>query len=217
MLTADEFISFLATHRASAILRTSVADAARPAMEAAVRGGFRIVEFTLTTPGALDLVGEFAMRKDLVVGAGTVLTPDEATAAVEAGARYLVSPVVDEAVIDRARSLGVAMMPGTHTPTEMLRAYRAGAQLQKLFPAPGIGPAFVKACLGPLPFLRIVPTSGVDETNVAAYLAAGAFGVGFVAPLFDPDDVAAGRYERIEQRARALLGATAECGTATNA
>ncbi len=203
----DEFIAFLDTHKASAILRTTETRAARPAMEAALQGGFKIIEFTMTTPGALDLIGEFASRTDIVVGAGTVLTADEARAAVEAGAGYLVSPVVDEAVIDAAIAMDVAVMPGTHTPTEMLRAHRAGAPLQKLFPAPGIGPAFVKACLGPMPFLRIVPTSGVDETNAAAYLQAGAFGVGFVAPLFDPGDMAAGRYDRIEQRARSLLAA----------
>ena len=206
-MTPDEFIAFLDTHKASAILRTTLTDAARPAMEAALQGGFKIIEFTMTTPGALDLIGEFASRTGIVVGAGTVLTADEARAAVEAGARYLVSPVVDEAVIDAAIAMDVAVMPGTHTPTEMLRAHRAGAPLQKLFPAPGIGPAFVKACLGPMPFLRIVPTSGVDETNAAAYLQAGAFGVGFVAPLFDPGDMAAGRYDRIEQRARSLLAA----------
>ncbi len=208
-MTPDQFVAHLETHRASAILRTSIADAARPAMEAAVRAGFRIVEFTMTTPDALGLIREFAARPDLVVGAGTVLTSDEADAAVDAGARYLVSPVVDEAVIEHASALGVAMMPGTHTPTEMLRAHRAGAPLQKLFPAPGIGPAFVRACLGPMPFLRIVPTSGVDEHNAADYLAAGAFGVGFVAPLFDSEDLAAGRYDRVEERGRRLLAAVA--------
>ncbi len=206
-MTPDEFIGFLSTHKASAILRTSIEGAAAPAMEAALAGGFKVIEFTLTTPGAVDLIGEFSTRPGIVVGAGTVLTVEQARAAVDAGARYLVSPVVDEAVIDAATSLGVAMMPGTHTPTEMLRAHRAGAPLQKLFPAPGIGAAFVKACLGPMPFLRIVPTSGVDEANAAAYLAAGAFAVGFVAPLFDAGDIAAGRFDRIEQRARALLAA----------
>jgi len=203
----EEFLAFLETRRASAILRTPNEDAAKPAMEAAVRGGFEVIEFTLTTPGALELIGEFAGRPGIVVGAGTVLTTEDADRAVEAGARFLVSPVVDELVIDAAKSLGVAVMPGTHTPTEMLRAYRAGAQLQKLFPAPGIGAPYVKACMGPMPFLRIVPTSGVDDSNAAEYLAAGAFAVGFVAPLFDPDDVAAGRFDRIEQRARTLLNA----------
>jgi len=205
----DEFVQFFGSHKASAILRTTIGDAAAPAMEAALRAGFKVIEFTLTTPGALDLIGEFSGRDGIVVGAGTVLTTDEARAAVEAGARFLVSPVVDPAVIGAAAGLGVAMMPGTHTPTEMLEAHRAGAQLQKLFPAPGIGPAYVHACLGPMPFLRIVPTSGVDETNAAAYLEAGSFAVGFVAPLFDPQDMAAGRFDRIEQRGRALLAAVA--------
>ncbi len=210
----DEFLRFFETRRASAILRTPIADAAKPAMEAALRGGFEVIEFTLTTPGAFELIAEFSRRPGIVVGAGTVLTSDEATRAVEAGARFIVSPVVDEAVIDTAKTLGVAAMPGTHTPTEMLRAYRAGAPLQKLFPAPGIGAPYIKACLGPMPFLRIVPTSGVDAANAAAYFAAGAFAVGFVAPLFNADEIAAGRFDLIEERARTLLEAVADVATA---
>lgn len=202
-----EFVELFGRLRASAILRTDLADAAAPAMEAAVRAGFRIVEFTLTTPEAQERIGEFSHRDDLVVGAGTVLTVDDARSAVEAGARFLVSPVVDETVIEEAAALGVAMMPGCQTPTEMLTAYRAGAPLQKLFPAPGGGPAYLRACLGPLPFLKIVPTSGVDASNVAEFLAAGAHAVGFVNPLFDPGDMAAGRFDAIEQRGRRLLEA----------
>lgn len=204
-----EFTTFFHEQRASAILRTDLPDAVAPAMEAAIRAGFRICEFTLTVPNAFEHIAAFSQREGIVVGAGTVLTVEEARRAVEAGAQFLVSPVVDEAVIEEASRLGVAMMPGTHTPTEMLRAYRAGAPLQKLFPAPGIGPAYVKACLGPMPFLRLVPTSGVDASNAAAYFAAGAFAVGFVAPLFDPDDLRDGRFDRIEARGRELLAACA--------
>ncbi len=203
----DEFVAFLGERKVSAILRTSIEEAAAPAMEAAVRAGIRVVEFTLTTPGALERIAEFSRRKGLVVGAGTVLTIDEARAAVEHGARFLVSPVMDPAVIEAARRLGVAVMPGTHTPTEMFLAHRLGAQLQKLFPAPGLGPAYVRACLGPLPFLRIVPTNGVDETNIAQWIAAGAHAVGLVACLFDADEIRAGRFDLIEARGRALLGA----------
>lgn len=203
----ERFVSLLGEVRASAILRCPSREAAVSAMEAAVRGGFRIVEFTLTIPGALDLVEEFARRPDLIVGAGTVLTPDEARSAVERGARFLVSPVMDPEVIAAGLSLGVAFVPGCHTPTEMLAAHRAGAPLQKLFPAPGIGPAYVRACLGPLPFLRIVPTHGVDAANARAWLDAGAFAVGFTHALFDADDIKAGRFDRIEERARALLTA----------
>jgi Entner-Doudoroff aldolase len=206
-MTPHEFLDFFRLARASAILRTDLAGAAEPAMEAAVRGGFSVIEFTLTTPGAVDLIASFAQRPGLAVGAGTVLTPEQARASVDAGASFLVSPVVDEAVIDEAKRLNVAVMPGTFTATEMLRAHRAGASLQKLFPAPGIGPGYVKAMLGPMPFLRIVPTSGVHENNAAAYLDAGAFAVGFVAPLFDPKIMAEGDFDRIEQRARRLLAA----------
>ena len=203
----EEFAVFLGEQRASAILRTSIAEAVEPAMAAAVRGGFRIVEFTLTTPGALECIERFSARTGLVVGAGTVIEADDVDNAVRAGARFLVSPVVDEEVIERAVGLGVAIMPGTRTPTEMLRAWRAGAVLQKIFPAPSEGPAFARACLGPLPFLRLVPTSGVDRENAAAWLAAGAWAVGFVAPLFDPRALEEGRFDRIEQRAGELLAA----------
>ncbi|MBX3365306.1 MAG: bifunctional 4-hydroxy-2-oxoglutarate aldolase/2-dehydro-3-deoxy-phosphogluconate aldolase [Phycisphaeraceae bacterium] len=203
-MTPDEFVIAFRERRASAILRTDSKSAAAQAMEAAIRGGFTICEFTLTTPGALDLISSFAGRPGLIVGSGTVLTALDAREAVAAGAQYLVSPVIDPAVIAEARNLGVAMMPGCATPTEMLTAHRAGAQLQKLFPAP-VGPGWVAQTLAPLPFLRIVPTSGVTAENAAAYLAAGSHAVGFVNSLFDPADIAAGRYEVIEARARMML------------
>lgn len=204
-MTPDEFVEYFRTQRASAILRTQDAGAARQAMEAAVRGGFRIVEFTLSIPGAFDLIAEFSARDDIVVGAGTVLAREEAQRAAESGARFLVSPVVDDDLIDEAQNLGLAVMPGCATPTEMLRAHRAGAPLQKLFPAQAGGPAWVKMTLGPLPFLNIVPTSGVTPENAAEYLAAGACAVGFVNSLFVPEDVLGGHFDRIEARARESL------------
>ena len=206
-MSPDRFVERLHRERASAILRTPHAEAVGPAMDAAVRGGFRVVEFTLTTPGALDWIERFSAREDLIVGAGTVIERDDVDNAVRAGARFLVSPVVDPAVIQRAVALDVAIMPGTQTPTEMLRAWRAGALLQKVFPAPPGGPAYARACLGPMPFLRLVPTSGVDGSNARAWLDAGAWAVGFVAPLFEPEWVEQGRFDRIEQRARELLAA----------
>ncbi len=205
-MTPDEFVDFYGQQRASAILRTPHAAAVVPAMDAAVRAGFRVCEFTLNTPDALAAIARLCeTQPDVVVGAGTVLTCDDARAAVEAGASFLVSPVVDEEVIECALSLGVAVMPGTATPTEMLRAHRAGAQLIKVFPAPPSGPATIQACLGPLPFLRLVPTSGVDLDNAGQYLAAGAHALGWVAPLFRPEWMAAGNFEAIETRARACL------------
>jgi Entner-Doudoroff aldolase len=197
----------LAAARCSAILRTPHASAVGGALRAAVDGGFRIVEVTLTTPNALAHVESLATDPALVVGAGTVLTTEDVAAAADAGARFVVSPVVDPAVIRAALDRGLVAVPGCYTPTEMWTAHRAGAQVVKLFPGPADGPGFVRAVLGPLPFLRIFPTGGVTLENAAAHLAAGAFGVGFVASLFAPDDVAAERFDAIGQRARAMVRA----------
>ncbi len=206
-MTPEVFVEQFGRDKASAILRTNDQEKAAQAMEAAIRGGFRIIEFTLTIPGVFDLVQDFSRREGLVVGTGTVMNADEARQSVEAGARFLVSPVVDEVVIEAANELGVACMPGTHTPTEMLRAHRAGAQLCKLFPSPNGGPDWVRAVLGPMPWLKIVPTNGVDQHNAGAWIAAGAYAAGFVTPLFVPADIAAGRWDAIEERAAQCIAA----------
>lgn len=200
-----EFVERLGHERASAILRASDRALAAEAMEAAVRGGFRLVEFTLTTPGALELIEEFSRREGLVVGAGTVLDAGAAREAVAAGASFLVSPVIDESVVEAAAELGVASMPGVHTPTEMLRAHRAGAPLLKLFPVPAGGPRWLASVLGPLPGLKVVPTNGVDLESFQEWLRAGAFAAGFVASLFDPSDLRARAFDRIEARAREIV------------
>ena len=206
-MKAAAFVEQFSQLQASAILRTHDQHKAALAMEAAIRGGFRVVEFTLSIPGALELVQDFVRRDDLIVGTGTVLDANDARLSVEAGAQFLVSPAVDEGMIRAAVEMDVASMPGTHTPTEMLQATRAGAQMCKLFPAPAGGPAWVKATLGPLPDIRIVPTNGVDEHNAGEWLAAGCFGVGFVATLFHPEDIATGNWEAIEARASRCLAA----------
>ncbi|MCI0652587.1 MAG: bifunctional 4-hydroxy-2-oxoglutarate aldolase/2-dehydro-3-deoxy-phosphogluconate aldolase [Planctomycetes bacterium] len=205
----ERFAAYLGEQRASAILRTSIESAVLPALEAAIAGGFRIVEVTLTTPRALDAIAELARRPGITCGAGTVLDVEAARAAVARGARFLVSPVADEAVIAAARSLGVALVAGAYTAAEFLHAHRAGAPLQKLFPAPADGPDYLRALLGPFPFLRVVPTSGVTAENARAYLAAGAHALGFVNHLFDPADLAAARFFEIEARARRLLAIVA--------
>jgi Entner-Doudoroff aldolase len=204
-MTPDSFLDRLGKVKASAILRTNNQEKAARAMEAAIRGGFSIIEFTLTIPGVFDLIHDFSRRDGLLVGAGTVMNEKQAQQSVEAGACFLVSPVVDEAVIHSATELDVACMPGTHTPTEMLLAHRCGAQLCKLFPCPAGGPDWLRSVLAPLPFLKIVPTNGVDENNAADWIAAGAFAAGFVAPLFPAQDIGAGRWDVIESRARKCL------------
>ena len=205
-MNIKQFVDLLGREKASAILRTHDQEKAALAMEAAIRGGFRVIEFTLTVPGVFELIKDFSRRGGLVVGAGTVLSIEEAEQAVDAGAQFLVSPVVDEAVIHSAREMGVASFPGTHTATEMMQAHRLGADFCKLFPAPAGGPDYLKAILGPLPFLKIVPTNGADQFNAGEWIKAGAFAVGFVAPLFEPGFIAKSNWDAIEQRARECLG-----------
>jgi 2-dehydro-3-deoxyphosphogluconate aldolase/(4S)-4-hydroxy-2-oxoglutarate aldolase len=199
-------------HRCSAILRTADAAAARPALDAAARGGFRVLEVTMTTPDALEHIASLRARADLVVGVGTVLTVADAEAAAAAGAQFLVSPVTDPEVIAFAAAHDLVSVPGTSTPTEMLAAHRAGADMVKLFPGPAIGPSFVQAVRGPMPFLRVFPTHGVDEHNCAAWLEAGSFGVGFVGSLFEPEDLRMRRFDAVEARARRMTDAVARRG-----
>ena len=206
-MTPESFVNRLGREKASAILRTDSQEKAALAMEAAMRGGFTILEFTLSIPGAYELVQDFSKHEGVVVGTGTVMTAEDVRNSVDAGARFVVAPVVDETVIEAATDLGVASMPGTHTPTEMLRAHRAGADLCKLFPAPAGGPVWVKSVLGPMPYLKIVPTNGADEHNAADWIRAGCFAAGFVAPLFVADDIANNRWDEIEARAARCIAA----------
>lgn len=191
-------------HRCSAILRTPIAEAVRPALDAAIEGGFRIVEITLNTPGCFDHITALAQQPDLVVGAGTVLSVDHAKRARAAGAQFLVSPVIDSQVIAFARQHDLLSIPGTFTPSEMMNAHKAGADLVKLFPGPANGAAYVRACLGPMPFLKIFPTSGVDLDNVTDWLDAGSHGIGFVNTLFQPEDLAQGNFKAIRERAEKM-------------
>ena len=119
MSSRQSVINEILEHRVSAIVRTKEQRLAAEAMRAAIEGGFRLVEFALTTPGALELIGEFAEKPELLVGAGTVLTIGQARATVKAGARFLVSPICDPEIIAEAHKLGVAAIPGTVTATEM--------------------------------------------------------------------------------------------------
>ena len=197
--------SELLERKISAIIRTDDHKVAEQAMQAAVDGGFRVVEFTLTTPGSLNLITQFRENDDLIVGAGTVMSPIIVQEAVEAGAQFLVSPVCNVDVIQEAEKLDVVSIPGTFTATEMETAHRAGADFVKLFPAPANVAEYIRFILAPLPYLKIFPTSGVNLDNMLDVLQAGAAGTGFVRPLFDPEMIRNKNYDGIRQRAEAIV------------
>lgn len=210
----SETLAAFSRWRVSAVLRTDDAAVARQAMNAAVDGGIRIAEFTMNTPEALSLIAEFSSRPELVVGAGTVLNAEQAREARQAGARFIVSPLCDPLVIAEGNALGAVTVPGTFTPTEMMSAHRAGADMVKLFPMPGIGPRYVEFLLAPMPFLKIFPTAGVTVDNLVDFLAAGAWGVGMTTSLFDPEDLAARRFDRVRHRAEEIIRRFKEWGGA---
>lgn len=195
----------IAKARVSAIIRTTETSLARDAITAAVDGGFRIVEFTLTTPGALSLVSEFRKRPDVVVGTGTVLTLAQVRDSAAAGAQFVVSPICDPEIVAEAGRLDLACIPAGFTPTELEHAHRLGADFIKLFPAPAGGVEFVHAVRAPLPHLKLFPTAGITVDNFLDYLNAGCAGVGFVKALFDPSDMAARQFKVIRSRSELIL------------
>jgi len=169
-----------------AILRSATAARFGEVSDVLVEAGIRAVEFTFTAPDVTDAIRAYAARKlaDVALGAGTVTTVEQARRAVEAGATYLISPAVCRPVIEEGVRLGVPVVPGALSPTEILTAWRAGAEMVKVFPASTAGgPAYIKAIRGPLPDVPLVPTGGVDVANAPAYLAAGATAVGVGSPL----------------------------------
>ncbi len=163
------------------ILRLQDPDVAVAAGEAMARVGLRAVEVTAGVPEAAEVIAKLAASLDgsqVLLGAGTVLSPDQAAQFVEARARFLVSPVLDPEVMEAARRLGVSHIPSGFTPTEIYTAHRAGAPIVKLFPSAPVGPAYLSALLGPFPDLKIIPTGGLDAESAVAFIRAGAVAVG---------------------------------------
>src|SRR5579885_2041147 len=167
-------------------------------------GGVTVAEVTFTVPGAAEVIR--AAKRELgdrvLLGAGTVLDPETARVALLAGAEFVVAPTVNPDVIRLCRRYDKVVMPGAFTPTEILTAWEAGADIVKVFPAEVVGPAFFKALRGPLPQVRLMPTGGVDLTTAAAFLKAGACCLGVGGQLVEPRAVAEADFDRIRDLAR---------------
>ncbi|WP_405859702.1 bifunctional 4-hydroxy-2-oxoglutarate aldolase/2-dehydro-3-deoxy-phosphogluconate aldolase [Streptomyces sp. NBC_00090] len=189
-----------------AILRATSATRLAEVTDTLRASGVRAAEFTLTTPGVLDALREYSADAPpgLALGAGTVTTPAEAQAAVEAGATYLITPTTSVEVIAEGVRLGVPVLPGAYTPTEILTAWRAGATMVKLFPAAAGGPEYLRAVRAPLPGIPLVPTGGIGAAEAPAYLAAGATALGIGSPLVG-DACEGGSLTALAERAAAFL------------
>ncbi len=179
----------------------------RAAARALAAGGVGAVEITLTTPGAIDAIGELVADGEpgCVVGAGTVLDQAAARSVMDAGARFVVSPTLNPAVIRLCRERDIPCVPGAFTPTEILEAWRAGAPLVKLFPAAAVGPGYLRDVLAPLPFVRLVPSGGVTLENTADWIRAGAAAVSVGSALVSPVLVAGESTAELTARARSFV------------
>jgi 2-dehydro-3-deoxyphosphogluconate aldolase/(4S)-4-hydroxy-2-oxoglutarate aldolase len=167
-------------------------------------GGVTVLEITMSVPDALQVLRDVrqALGDRVLLGAGSVLDAETARAVLLAGAEYVVAPTVNFDVIRLCRRYGKLVMPGALTPTEILTAWEAGADIVKVFPAEVVGPAYFKALRGPLPQIRLMPTGGVDLTTAAAFLQAGACCLGIGSQLVEPKAVAEGNFDRIRDLAQ---------------
>ena len=201
----DEVCRFITEHKATAVLRTPTEASASKAMDAAIDGGFKVCEFTLTTPGCLDRIAEYHSKPGLLFGCGTVMCVEDAEKAMDAGARFIVMPCLIEEVVTWCAERNIACIPGCGTPSELYKAYRLGAPIQKVFPGVAGGPAWVMAVGKALPMLRLNPTSGVDIDTAVDFLRAGANSLGFVAPLFDPTEIKNEEWDKVHARAVRII------------
>jgi 2-dehydro-3-deoxyphosphogluconate aldolase / (4S)-4-hydroxy-2-oxoglutarate aldolase len=190
-----------------AIMRAQSPDQLIAAADAIQKGGVRVIEVTMTTPGALNVIAEAAKRygQEVLFGAGTVLDPETARAATLAGAGFIVAPTLNLEVIALCNRYGIPVMPGCFTPTEMLTAWEAGADMIKLFPAEVGGPGWIKALLAPLPQLQIVPVGGVDLNTAAAFIRNGAVALGVGGSLISQKLLDAGEMDELTRRAAAFV------------
>ena len=208
----EQVVAQILARVAVAVVRLPDTRLALEAIRAVVDGGVTAIELTMTTPGALDLLEELARWSDgrLLLGAGTVLGSEATRRAIGAGAAFVVTPVFVPEVIREGHRLGVPVIAGAFTPTEIYNAHLAGADLVKVFPAETLGAAHIKGVLAPMPFLRLMPTGGVTPENVGTWLRAGSAAVGLGSALVDPTLVAAGDLAALAERARRVTAAIAE-------
>jgi 2-dehydro-3-deoxyphosphogluconate aldolase/(4S)-4-hydroxy-2-oxoglutarate aldolase len=175
-------------------------------------GGVDVIEFTMTTPNALSIIAASAEEfgEEVLLGAGTVLDPETARAAILSGARYIISPTLNPQVIELCHRYGVIAVPGAFTPTEILTAWEMGADMVKVFPAAAVGPGYIKDILSPLPQVRLLPVGGVSVSNVAEFIKAGATAVAAGSSLVDKRAVAERDFARLAEIARNFVTAIQE-------
>lgn len=212
-MNKDQVLQGLLSSKVVAVIRMTDAEKLSRVAAALLEGGIKALEVTMTVPGAAGIIREMARSKapGTLVGAGTVLDAGTAAEVIAAGADFVVSPVTDKEMIDVCRKAGVLVAPGAFTPTEIVGAWKAGADIVKVFPATSLGPQFFRDLRGPLPGIRLMPTGGVTVENARGFLEAGACCVGIGTALLDKRAIEAGDWKALTDRARRLAESLLLC------
>ena len=192
---------------AVAVIRADAPSTLQHIIEAIHKGGVSAIEITMTVPRALDMIEQTAqtMGDEVVLGVGSVLDAETTRLAINAGAKYVVSPIYKPEIIEMAHRYNVPAMPGCFTPTEILEAHEKGADVVKVFPANILGMKYFKAIKAPMPHLQLMPTGGVSLTNAGEWMDAGACAVGIGSALLDKQAIAEKRYDQLTANARVLV------------
>jgi 2-dehydro-3-deoxyphosphogluconate aldolase/(4S)-4-hydroxy-2-oxoglutarate aldolase len=199
------------------VIRVSSAQEAIDVADAVKEGGVGFIEITMTVPGAIEVLKELAQKykDEIILGAGTILDPETGRAALLAGAQFIVTPTLNLNLIELAHRYSVVIVPGAATPTEILTAWNAGADMVKVFPAAQLGgPEYIKALRAPLPQILLVPTGGVNLQNAGAFIKAGATALGVGGELVDKQAVKERKFQVITENTRAFLKAIREARAA---
>ena len=212
-MTAQQILAAITKIGLVPVVRTASAETALLSVEAIYNGGVRAAEVTMTVPGALKALEKLADKfgDKLVLGAGTVLDPETARSCMLAGAQFFVTPNLKLATIEMAKRYSTVICAGALTPTEVLTAWEAGADVVKVFPANAVGgPKYIKALKGPLPHIEMIPTGGVNLETAGEFLKAGACAVAVGGELIDARLIKENRYDEMEARARQYLAVIAK-------
>ncbi|HDI52109.1 2-dehydro-3-deoxyphosphogluconate aldolase [candidate division KSB1 bacterium] len=207
MRTRQEILQQIIDSGVIAVIRMNDATKLMKVVDAISAGGVKCLEVTMTTPGAIGAIEEVANRisSDFLIGAGTVLDTETARMAILAGAEFIVSPVLKLQVIHLCHRYDKVVIPGAFTPTEILTAWEAGADIVKVFPATALGPKYFRDVRGPLPQVRLTPTGGVTVENVGEFIQAGACCVAVGTALLDKKAIAEGHFEVLKEKAQQLV------------
>ena len=211
-MTIDDVIRRIGEIGIVPVVRAATVDEAKLAVQAIYAGGIPVVEITMTVPDAVAVIREVAQQygSSVLIGAGTVTTGEQAELSIRAGAQFLVSPGLANTVLSVAQACGILAMPGALTPTELMNALESGARLVKIFPCGNVGgPKYLRSLKGPFPKAALIPTGGVNATNAADYIAAGAFALGVGADLIDATALRERNLDKITLAARELVNAVA--------